>query len=99
MGPRLLLINPSVTLNGRRRPHAAGMASMEPLNLAYVGALTPEHWDIRIVDEVLEDLPTDYRPDVTESILYFSPLCYRMVLRYAPRSKSVDGHIEANKDP
>jgi radical SAM superfamily enzyme YgiQ (UPF0313 family) len=75
MGPRLLLINPAMRSNsiglsstgkpgGWRSRNAAGMATMEPLGLAYVAALTPPHWDVRIVDEVVEEIPTDYQPDL-----------------------------------
>ena len=79
MAPRLLLINPAMradgstgafqdtlTTGGRRRSNAGGMATMEPLGLAYVAALTPPHWQVRLVDEVLEDIPGDAwdRPDL-----------------------------------
>lgn len=64
MGPKLLLINPAMTAHGRRLPNVAGIATMEPLALAYVAALTPPHWEVRIVDEVLEEVPTDYNPDL-----------------------------------
>jgi radical SAM superfamily enzyme YgiQ (UPF0313 family) len=58
MSPSLLLINPAEIDRGRRVPHEA-MVSVEPLALAYVAALTPAHWEVRIVDEVLEDIPDD----------------------------------------
>ena len=59
-------MGPSLTgsVRGRLVRNAAGMATMEPLCLAYVAALTPPHWDVRIVDEVLEAIPTDYQPDL-----------------------------------
>ena len=64
MTPKLLLINPTMTANGQRLPNAGGIATMEPLGLAYVAALTPPHWDVRIVDEVMEGIPSDYEPDL-----------------------------------
>jgi radical SAM superfamily enzyme YgiQ (UPF0313 family) len=88
MKRRLLLINPAMRSNGRRLPNAGGMATMEPLALAHVAALTPPGWEIRIVDEVMEDLPTDAgwdRPDlvgitsltITALRAYDIAACYR----------------------
>ncbi len=66
--PRLLLINPKFkesfwsfrwaldeVLDGKS-------AVNPPLGLATVAALTPKHWDVRIVDENVEPIPLD--PDV-----------------------------------
>ena len=66
--PRLLLINPKFkesfwsfrwaldeVLDGKS-------AVNPPLGLATIAALTPKHWDIRIVDENVEPIPLD--PDV-----------------------------------
>ena len=65
MKRKLLLINPALTSpTGRRRLSVAGLATMEPLGLAYVAALTPSGWDVYIVDEVAEEIPRDFRPDL-----------------------------------
>lgn len=53
---RLLLINPALIQAGRRRSNVAGLATMEPLGLACVAALTPPDWDVEIIDEVAGDL-------------------------------------------
>ena len=66
--PRLLLINPKFkesfwsfrwaldeVLDGKS-------AVNPPLGLATIAALTPKHWDVRIVDENVEPIPLD--PDV-----------------------------------
>jgi radical SAM superfamily enzyme YgiQ (UPF0313 family) len=37
---------------------------MIPLSLPTLASLTPDHYDIRIIDEDIEDLPKDYRPDI-----------------------------------
>jgi radical SAM superfamily enzyme YgiQ (UPF0313 family) len=37
---------------------------MLPLALPVVAACTPDHYDIRIVDEESEDVPMDYNPDI-----------------------------------
>jgi radical SAM superfamily enzyme YgiQ (UPF0313 family) len=50
-GWRLLLINPIQRLGGRRQRGWNGNRFVPPLNLAYVAALTPANWEIRIVDE------------------------------------------------
>lgn len=63
MAPKLLLIDPTMTANGQRLPNAGGMATIEPLDLAYVAALTPPHRDVRIVDDVTEEIPSGYEPD------------------------------------
>jgi len=41
----------------RRRP-------VVPLTLPYLAALTPPHWDIKLVDEQLEPIDFDYRADL-----------------------------------
>ena len=51
--PKLLLINPSpVRYNISRRG-----IKIQPLNLAYLCACTPLHWDIEIIDENFCDAP------------------------------------------
>lgn len=84
MGPRLLLINPAMRANGRRRANAGGVATMEPLGLAYVAAMTPPHWEVRIVDEVRERIPPDARPDLVAltSLSITVPRAYEIARRY-----------------
>ncbi len=87
MGPKLLLINPAMTATGtgvQRLPNAGGMATMEPLALAYVAALTPSHWEIRLVDEVAEDIPTDFGPDLVAltTLSITAPRAYEIARRY-----------------
>lgn len=50
---RLLLINPALTAKGERLPNVAGLTTMEPLGLAYVGAMTPPDWEVCLWDEVM----------------------------------------------
>lgn len=64
---RLLLINPIQWLNGRQQRGWNGTRYVPPLNLAYVAALTPPHWQVRIVDENTgrdARREVDYRPDL-----------------------------------
>jgi radical SAM superfamily enzyme YgiQ (UPF0313 family) len=73
--------------NGRRLPNAGGFATMEPLALAYVAALTPPHWEVRLVDEVLEDIPADYEPDLVAlgSLSTTVPRAYEIAQHYRER--------------
>lgn len=73
-----------VPSSGQRLPNAGGMATMEPLALAYVAALTPLHWDVRIVDEVMEDIPTDCEPDLVglTSLTTTAPRAYELAHYY-----------------
>ena len=50
-GRKLLLINPVQILHGRRHRGWNGIRFVPPLSLAYVAALTPDHWQVRLVDE------------------------------------------------
>jgi radical SAM superfamily enzyme YgiQ (UPF0313 family) len=94
MGPKLLLVNPAMRVNGRRLPNAGGIATMEPLALAYVAALTPPHWDVRIVDEVMEEIPADGgwdRPDLVgiTSLTITVPRAYEIARHYRQRGVPV----------
>jgi len=91
MGPKLLLINPAMAANGRRLPNAGGIATMEPLALAYVAALTPPSWDVRIVDEVLEEIPDDFEPDLVglTSLSITVPRAYEIARHYRQRGVPV----------
>jgi radical SAM superfamily enzyme YgiQ (UPF0313 family) len=84
MSPKLLLINPTMMDGGRRRPHGGGTTTLEPLALAAVAALTPPHWDVRIVDEVLEEIPADFAPDLVglSSLTVTAPRAYKVAQRY-----------------
>ena len=65
MANRLLIIQPSyyrskadrTVFKVRRRP-------VVPLTLPYLAALTPPHWDIKLVDEQLEPIDFDDRADL-----------------------------------
>jgi radical SAM superfamily enzyme YgiQ (UPF0313 family) len=83
MTSTLLLINPAMRADGQRRANAGGMATMEPLALAYVAALTPPHWDVRIVDEVMEEIP-EGKPDLVglTSLSITVPRAYEIARRY-----------------
>lgn len=84
MAHRLLLINPAMRANGRQRANAGGMATMEPLGLAYVAAMTPPHWEVELVDEVRQEIPTDVRPDLVAltSLSITVPRAYEIARQY-----------------
>jgi radical SAM superfamily enzyme YgiQ (UPF0313 family) len=83
-----------MTSNGQRLPNAGGMATMEPLALAYVAALTTPHWTVRIVDEVSEEIPYDDgwdRPDLVglTSLSITVPRAYEIAHHYRERGVPV----------
>jgi radical SAM superfamily enzyme YgiQ (UPF0313 family) len=81
-----LLINPALTQSGHKRLSVAGLATMEPLGLAYVAALTPSDWDIRIADEVVEEIPAaqDFQPDLVglTSLTPTAPRAYQIAAEF-----------------
>ena len=89
--PNLLLINPALARAGRRRFGVAGPATMEPLGLAQVAALTPRHWDVRIADEVVEEIPGDFLPDLVgiTSLTPTAPRAYEIAAGFRARGTPV----------
>ena len=85
--PRLLLINPALAGASRGRWGVAGPATMEPLALAYVAALTPRHWDVRIADEVVEAIPESSLPDLVgiTSLTPTAPRAYQIAAGFRAR--------------
>ena len=67
-----------------RQANAGGLVTMEPLGLAYVAALTPPHWQVRIVDEVLDEIPAGYAPDLVgiSSLSITAPRAYQIASWY-----------------
>lgn len=53
--PRLVLINP-VSVH-ERGLHRKRITRFPPLGLAYLGAVTPAHWEVRLVDENIRVAP------------------------------------------
>jgi radical SAM superfamily enzyme YgiQ (UPF0313 family) len=97
---RLLLINPALKVAGgrsgqtrhaRRAPNVGGVATMEPLGLAYVAALTPADWDIRIWDEVVEPQPPDGDADLVgiSSLTSTAPRAYELAEMHRRRGVPV----------
>ncbi len=64
---------------------------MEPLGLAYVAALTPPDWDIRIADEVVEEIPRDFQPDLVglTSLTPTTPRAYQIAADWRARGVPV----------
>jgi radical SAM superfamily enzyme YgiQ (UPF0313 family) len=93
VAPRLLLINPAMrpASNGQG---VAGAATMEPLGLAYVAALTPSHWQIRLVDELAGDdplCPDGFQPDLVgiSSLSPTAPRAYELAAHWRRRGVPV----------
>jgi len=70
--PRLLLINPSNTHKGLGNIQAT---AWPPLNLPYLAALTPNHYQIEVVDENIE--PFEYREADIVGITAYTSSVYR----------------------
>ena len=65
MGSRLLIIQPSFYRSkSDRTVHRVRRRQVVSLTLPYLAALTPGHWDITLLDEQLEAVPFDQRPDL-----------------------------------
>jgi radical SAM superfamily enzyme YgiQ (UPF0313 family) len=81
------LAAPSALARQHRQANAGGLVTMEPLALAYVAALTPPHWQVRIVDEVLDDIPAGYVPDLVglSSLTITAPRAYQIASWYRDR--------------
>jgi radical SAM superfamily enzyme YgiQ (UPF0313 family) len=93
---RLLLINPALDAGGvvrprqgrgTPRPNVGGVATMEPLGLAYVAALTPQDWDIRLWDEVVEPQAPAGGADLVgiSSITATAPRAYELATAFRQR--------------
>ncbi|KPK71840.1 MAG: hypothetical protein AMJ84_05550, partial [Acidithiobacillales bacterium SM23_46] len=58
---RILLINPAY----KESLHSnIKVLAIPPLNLAMIARYTPEHYDVRIVDEAVEELDYDTPADL-----------------------------------
>src|ERR1035437_6978485 len=65
MGNRLLIIQPSFYRSkADRTVFKVRRRQVVPLTLPYLAAMTPQDWDIRLLDEQLEPVDFDYRADV-----------------------------------
>jgi radical SAM superfamily enzyme YgiQ (UPF0313 family) len=67
--PMLLLVNPRAEIkqfasNVGFTRLIGKKAGTTPLALPLLAALTPAHWDVRIIDEELEPIPADICPDL-----------------------------------
>lgn len=81
---RLLLINPAIRANGGHIPNVGGAFSMEPLALAYVAALTPPDWKVKIWDEVVAPGAPPLDADLVgiSTITATAPRAYDLAARY-----------------
>jgi hypothetical protein len=70
---KILLINPAY--KGSLHSNIKVLA-LPPLNLAIIARYTPEHYDVQIVDEAMEDLDVDAQVDLV-GITCMTPLAPR----------------------
>jgi radical SAM superfamily enzyme YgiQ (UPF0313 family) len=62
---KILIIQPSHYVSKTNRTLLRSrFRSLVPLTLPYLAAMTPEEWDIHLVDEQLQDVDFDSKPDV-----------------------------------
>ncbi len=87
---RLLLINPALTRARQKKGNVAGLATMEPLGLAYVAALTPPTWHVDIIDELAGDTWQHCQPDLV-GLTSLTPT--------APRAYEIAAHFCAQGTP
>jgi hypothetical protein len=63
MSKRLLIIQPSHYLSKQNHTLLkTGMKPLVPLTLPYLAALTPEGWDVTLVDEQIQDVDFHSKP-------------------------------------
>jgi radical SAM superfamily enzyme YgiQ (UPF0313 family) len=84
---KILLINPAY----KESLHSnIKVLAIPPLNLAMIARYTPEHYDVEIVDEAVQDLDLDARADLV-GITCMTPL--------APRAYELARHFRARGVP
>jgi hypothetical protein len=65
MAPSVLIVQPAPYRSKTdRRVVKLKSRRLVPLTLPYLAALTPSEWRVQLVDEFLEDVPFDTRPDL-----------------------------------
>lgn len=84
---KILLINPA--FKGSLHSNIKVLA-LPPLNLAIIARYTPEHYEVQIVDEAMEDLDPDIKADLV-GITCMTPL--------APRAYELAAHFRARGIP
>jgi len=62
---KILIIQPSHYVSKNDRTvFKSRMRALVPLTLPYLAALTPKHWDVTLVDEQLQDIDFNTKPDL-----------------------------------
>jgi radical SAM superfamily enzyme YgiQ (UPF0313 family) len=95
---KLLLINPVGQKSGTL---LSRFSTFQPLSLAYVAAVTPPHWDVKIADENFGQLPLE-DADLVGLTAFTSSInrAYELALLYRRRGvKVVIGGIHASMLP
>ncbi len=100
MDKKLLLINP-VPKNDINIGRAVPMLRVPPLGLGYLAALTPPGWEIRIIDENVEEYHFQEADLVgLTSMTYNSPRAYELATEFKKRKiPTVIGGIHASTLP
>ncbi len=85
---KILLINPAY--KGSLHSNIKVLA-IPPLNLAIIARYTPEHYDVRIIDEAVEDLDFDTQADLVgiTCMTPLAPRAYEIAARFRERGVPV----------
>jgi len=103
--PKLMLINPHPP--GRKGEEDISVIVQMPLNLAYIAAMTPDHWEKDVIDETLElALDEKGEPTFTADYVGITAVTYQAARAYkiaqACRKKGMKvimGGIHASVNP
>lgn len=85
---KILLINPAYKSSLHTNIKAL---ALPPLNLAIIARYTPEHYDVEIIDETMEDLDFDTRADLVgiTCMTPLAPRAYEIAARFRERGVPV----------
>lgn len=90
-GPRLLLVAPEPGKRGQIRWKGARKTAFPPLSLLTVAASTPAHFQVRVVDESLEELDLDAEVDLVAltANTASAPRAYELAAQFHRRGRTV----------
>ena len=98
---KLLLIQPA-TINKSSGYAETKAFGIPPLGLGYVAALTPEHWQVKIIDEHVEEIIFDEKYDLVGITAYSlnAPRAYQLAREFNKRGiATVLGGIHVSMVP
>lgn len=91
-GKRLLLVDPYPRDNPYRLTASERRAVWFPkLSLPTIAAYTPEHWDVMLVDEAVQDIDFDYPCDMVglSIMTCYAPRAYEIATEFRKRGRTI----------